>query len=102
MLSALPPRPLPVPTLTRARFIVQADGTNTMNCAAPATDPALSQQYRGRIGQYTVTNNCMAEQQAFVSAVDEIGLVDGPNVVLHDVSVSADCQSRPPDGISPP
>ncbi|MFN8636818.1 MAG: hypothetical protein U0893_23470 [Chloroflexota bacterium] len=81
-------------SLTRARFVVQADGTNAANCSADDPDGPLVQLYRGRVGQYQTLDNCIAERPAFVSVTNEIGPVDGPSVVDRNELGATDCLSR--------
>ena len=88
-------------TLTRARFIVQADGTNTSNCAPNGADSPLVQQYRGRIGRYTVVDNCVKDRPSFLHEVDEIGLVDGPSTVDRNTVGAGSCQELPAGARSP-
>lgn len=88
-------------TLARVRFIVQADGTNTSNCSSSDRDGLMVQQYRGRIGRYTVVDNCVTDRPSFVSPADEIGLVDGPSIVDRNTVGSANCQNGPTGSLGP-
>jgi hypothetical protein len=76
-----------------ARFLVEVDGQAGLGCVSNwETDP-LTQQYRGRIGRYVVKENCVVAAD-LRSTVNELGPIDGPNVVERNPLGDKDCLSR--------